>query len=115
MSQQGYTVPVIALQQSQTAVNNGSSTMWVDTTANENYNRTFHCVVTGVGAVSATILIEVSNDGVNFITPGIATVTLSGTNVAVDGTSSAAPWAFVRANVTAISGTGASVTVLMGV
>ena len=115
MAQQGYTVPVIYLQQAEIVVDNGMDMLWADTTASVNNNRTFQAVVTGTGAVAATILLEVSNDGVNFITPGIATITLSGTNVATDGVSSSAPWAFIRANITAISGTNAAVTVLMGV
>lgn len=72
-------------------------------------NHTFQGIVTGTGAVTATVLIQCSNDGTNWLTLG--TLTLSGTTTATDGFASAAPWAFVRANVTARTGTGAAVTV----
>ena len=73
---------------------------------------TFQATVTGSGTVSATVAIEVSNDGDNFITLG--TITLSGTTTATDGFASAANWAVVRANCTAISGTNAALSVVMG-
>lgn len=74
--------------------------------------RTFQAVVSGTGAVTATVLIEVSNDDTNFLTLG--TITLSGTTSATDGFASDAPWINVRAKLTAISGTSAAVTVTMG-
>ena len=74
--------------------------------------RAFQAVVTGTGAVSATVLIEASNNRENYMTLG--TITLSGTTAAADGFVSVAPWEYVRANVTAISGTGATVVVTMG-
>lgn len=73
--------------------------------------RTFQATVSGTGAVTSTVLIQVSNDGTNYITAG--TITLSGTTSATDGFVLDAPWAYVRANVTAISGTSAAVTVTM--
>lgn len=73
--------------------------------------KTFQAVVTGSGAVSATVLIQVSNNPSvqGWITLG--TITLSGTTTDTDGFASEATWAYYRANVTAISGTGAAVTV----
>lgn len=71
-------------------------------------NRTFQASVVGTGAVSATVLIQVSNDATNWIT--LATITLSGTTSATDGVAMSAAWGFARGNVTAISGTGAAVT-----
>lgn len=62
---------------------------------------------------AASVNIEVSNDGVTWLTLGTITLTL-GTTATGDGFASTAPWAFVRANVASISGTGASVTVTMG-
>lgn len=76
---------------------------------------TFHGFVTGTGTVSATISIQVSNDGVTWCTTPMGTITLSGTTSAADGFTSQAPWKYIRANVTAISGTGATAQVLMGV
>lgn len=74
----------------------------------------FQVQITGTGAVSCTVLFEVSLDNVKWISPGMATVSLSGTNSATDGFASNAPWKFVRPNITAVSGTGAAVTILMG-
>jgi hypothetical protein len=78
---------------------------------------TFQAIVTGTGSVSATILIQVCNqedtfNGVkaNWIT--MSTITLSGTTTATDGFSTICPWRYVRANVTAVTGT---VEVIMGV
>ena|ERR1044072_3596879 len=82
---------------------------------------TFQAVVEGSGAVSATVDIEVTNQvdvtgtPVNWCATPMGTITLSGTTSDSDGFTTAAPWKYVRANVTAISGTGASVDVLMGV
>lgn len=80
----------------------------------------FQAIVTGTGAVTATINIDVSNEELtgqgtnsNWITMG--TITLSGTTSATDGFNTICPWRFVRANVTALTGTGAKVQVIMGV
>lgn len=77
---------------------------------------TFQAIVSGTDVVTATVDIEYSNDGVNALdTPG-GTITLSGTTSHSDGfTSQNAPWKYVRANVTAVSGTDATVQVYMGV
>ena len=66
------------------------------------------------GAGAATINIEVSNDQTNWLTLGTISLTLSTTS-ATDGFVANSPWKFVRGNVTAISGTGASVSATMGV
>ena len=80
----------------------------------------FQAIVTGTGTVTGTINIDVTNEDAtaqgtksNWIT--IGTITLSGTTTATDGFTTVAPWRYVRANVTAISGTGATVQILMGV
>lgn len=75
--------------------------------------RTFQATVSGTGAVTSTVTIQVSNDGSNWLTLG--TISLSGTTSASDGFASSAPWVFVRANQTAISGTSAKTTVIMGI
>lgn len=74
----------------------------------------FQAVVTGDGAVSAEISIEASNDGVNALETAHGTITLSGTDVSSDGFETSSRWLYVRANVTALSGTEATVKVLMG-
>lgn len=73
--------------------------------------RTFEAVVAGTGAVTATVLIQVSNDDTNWLTQ--STITLSGTTSAADGVALEAPWAYVRGNVSAITGTSAAVTLKM--
>lgn len=77
--------------------------------------KTFHGKgTTTSGAGSATIVVQVSNTDVDadYITLGTITLTL-GTTSTSDGFASDAPWRFARGNVTAISGTGASVTLTM--
>lgn len=68
---------------------------------------------TSAGAGAATILIQGSLDGTNWITLATITLTLATTSSA-DGFASTAPWPYIRANVSAISGTGAAVTVDAG-
>lgn len=72
-----------------------------------------------VGSVSAStgaasIDVEISNNGVNWKTVGTISLTL-GTSKTSDGFALDAPWVFVRGNVTSISGTDATVSLLMGV
>jgi hypothetical protein len=74
--------------------------------------KTFQATVEGSGAVTAEVDIEASNDGENWLWLG--TISLSGTGSDSDGFASSAAWANHRADVTAIGGTGASVTVKMG-
>lgn len=69
--------------------------------------------VTSSGSGSATVNINVSNDGQTWMVLGTITLTL-GTTATGNGFAADAPWAYVRACITAISGTGAAVTVTMG-
>lgn len=78
--------------------------------------KTFQAHVKGTGAVTATIKIEVTNNPI-LSTSAITALTfnLSGTTTAVDGsTLSAKNWGYYRANVTAITGTGATANVVVG-
>lgn len=79
----------------------------------------FQAILTGTGAITATIVIQGSMEDLtgtgtnsNWVTLG--TITLNGTTVVTDGFSTAAPWRWVRANVTALTGTSAKLQVLMG-
>lgn len=72
--------------------------------------KSFHASVTGSGTVTATVLVEVSNDNINFFVMG--TITLTGTTVDADGFISDAPWLFHRGRISAISGTGATVQLI---
>jgi len=77
-------------------------------------NRTFQVVgAVSDGTGSATCSIEASNNGQDWITLGTFTLSLATSN-STDGFTSDAAWKHIRANVTAISGTGASVSVWMG-
>lgn len=85
-----------------------------------NNNRTYQASgTTTAGAGAATVKIQGSNvvqpavDG-DWVDIGTITLTLA-TTKSGDGFTSDAPWLNVRSNVTAISGTGAAVTVMMGV
>jgi len=75
----------------------------------------FQATVVGTGAVTATVTIEASNDGLYPLSTLLGTITLSGTTFSSDGFTTNAPWKFIRANVTSISGTNATVSVIMGV
>jgi len=77
-------------------------------------NTAYQATVQGSGSVSATVIIEVSNDRVGWITDGTATLVLSGTDVASAGFVSTATWAYSRARLTSISASS-SVSVLASV
>lgn len=73
----------------------------------------FDATVAGTGTVSATVVIRGRNTASGgWVTLG--TITLSGTTSATDGFASLTRYMEYSANVTAISGTGAAVTVTMG-
>ena len=80
----------------------------------------FQAIVTGTGAVTATVAIQVSNEeatgqGTNSNWITIGSIALTGTTTATDGFTTIAPWRFVRAVTTNVTGTGATVEVIMGV
>lgn len=82
---------------------------------NGDLGTSIQAVVSGTGAVTATVLIEVSNDPDTFgwaVTP-LATFTLSGTTSVSDIFESKASHKYYRARITALTGTGAAVTVKM--
>lgn len=79
-----------------------------------NLARSVFAYMSGTGAVSATVYIEVSQDNINWMTTtsGLCSLSLSGTTTAFDGCAIVSvPWRYVRAKVTAISGTGATLSV----
>lgn len=68
---------------------------------------------TTAGAGAATVVVEGSHDGTVPVT--LATISLVlGTVLASDGFGSAVPYRYVRARLSAISGTGASINVTLG-
>lgn len=87
-----------------------------DTYVVQHTNRVYQAVLQAApGAhATATVDIEVSENGVNFI--NLATISLSdtaGEGSATDGFSSSAPWRYTRAKVTGIS--AGAVDVYLGV
>lgn len=75
-------------------------------------NMTLQASIAGTGAVTATVTLEGSN-GHGWTV--LKTLSLSGTNTDTKADSvQGQPWARVRANVTAISGTGAAVSASLG-
>lgn len=78
-------------------------------------NRTYEAYgSTASGSGAATVVIEVRNDNTSpWITMATISLTLGVTTTA-DGFASSAAWKYVRARISALSGTGAAVTVLMG-
>lgn len=74
---------------------------------------TVQVTVTGTGAVAATAPVEVSNDNANWIVA--QSLSLSGTGSDTDGVAIAARWGYVRVGtLSAISGTGATITAVVG-
>jgi len=77
-------------------------------------NRTFQATgQTSASTGAARIDVEVSNDNTNWILMGSITLTL-GTTTTTDGFVSSANWTWVRGKVFSISGTGAKVSLFMG-
>ena len=64
------------------------------------------------GAGSATVLVEGSNNDANWLTIMMITLELS-TSASSDGAAEEVPWLYVRATLASISGTGATVDVIM--
>lgn len=67
----------------------------------------------GAGTLGATITIQVSNDGVNPCATAAGVITLSGTGTQSDGFATNAAWKYIRAVISGISGTNATVNVTM--
>lgn len=98
--------PVTTLLNAVTATGAGSQFAF------HNYPRTsFVCSETGTGTVTATVNVEVSQDGVTWF--ALATFSMSGTNASNSTTTAIEAYPYVRGNVTAISGTGAAITLNM--
>ncbi|MEO8391216.1 hypothetical protein [Polaromonas sp.] len=66
-------------------------------------------VITGSGAVTATVTVQGSNDGVNWSTIGAA-LSLTGNDADTKTQAVDYPWAYIRAVSSALTGTGAKVS-----
>lgn len=97
-----------------TAATAGSS-YEVDRRIEDSQKRVFQAVgTTTAGAGAATVLVQGSLDDTNWLTLGTISLTL-GTTATSDGFATDAPWTYIRGNCSAISGTGATVTLFVGV
>jgi hypothetical protein len=98
------------------ATTTGAGTAWHerDTIPKYTYGyRSFQAIGnTSASTGAATVVIQVSNDGTNYITLGTITLSLT-TSASSDGFAAANSWEYYRANLTAVSGTNATVTVTM--
>jgi hypothetical protein len=74
-------------------------------------NKTFQATCTSSGSGSAVVLVEVSNNNVNWITMGTITVSFP-TTTPTDGFVSSANWTYVRGRIDSI--TNATVSLFMG-
>jgi hypothetical protein len=94
----------------------GAGTAWKprDVPATNTYIvHSFQAVGSTTNAAGATVvLVQVSDDGVNYLTLGTITLTL-GTSATTDGFSVITDWNFYRGYVSSISGTGANVSLYM--
>jgi hypothetical protein len=71
--------------------------------------RSYQGSVTGTGAVTATMTVEVSNNPTLQGWMTLCTITLTGTTTATDGCVGITTYGYVRGNLTAVSGTSATV------
>lgn len=76
-------------------------------------NKTFQATVTGTGTVTATVGLDASNDAVN-VAKNVGTFTLTATTVDSDALVTVENWAYFKATVTTLTGTGATVVVTAG-
>jgi hypothetical protein len=102
------TVKVVELINKATAQVTGET--W-DGPWNENRRAMVQAVVDGDGAVESTFNIEGSNDNVHWEL--IGTITLTDNNSDSDSLGIDYPWAYVRADLTAITGTDAVASALL--
>lgn len=76
--------------------------------------RVYQASIAGTGAVSATVTIEGSCDGVNWVAIGLP-LSLSGSGGDTKAIESVFPWPMVRAVLASLTGTGATVDVYVGI
>lgn len=74
---------------------------------------TIQLTVVGTGSVQAVATINVSNDGINWL-KYVDMTTQAGTTNASDGITLQAPWRFIQAIITSITG-GGTANVLVGI
>lgn len=70
--------------------------------------RTYQAILTGTGTISATVKIQGSADNTNWVDIGSA-IALSDATVLTGAVTATDAFAYVRANVTALAGTAATV------
>lgn len=90
----------------------------ITTTAIALYNidtreTSYQVTITGDGAVSGQVYIEVSNDNVGWMSDVNSVFNLSGTNNVSSGFVSNVSWGYARVRVVSLTGTNVSCTVTM--
>lgn len=78
-------------------------------------NVAYQVTLTGTGAITANIAIEVSNDRVGWISDSVSEIQMSGDNIVSKGFAAKTPWAYTRARVISITGTDAGISVTVSV
>ena len=101
-------VKLINIASGITAPGVGAPIRLVDEYTSENC---YQITLVGTGAVTAAAVIEVSNDNIGWISDANSTVNLSGNDNVSVGFISSSAWGYVRARVSGISGTNASLSV----
>lgn len=87
----------------------------LDINQNPRPNRGYQGIVTGTGAVTATLTFFGSNDGVNFGSTPFGTITLSGASPQSDTFASIANYRYIRVTTSNVTGTGATVTATVAI
>jgi hypothetical protein len=87
---------------------------WNEATLNGAYDYSFQAILNASSSGSATIVIEVSDDGVNALATPAETIilTLASGGTISDGKVCKSAWKYWRARLSAVSGTSATVNVL---
>jgi hypothetical protein len=68
-------------------------------------------IISGTGTLTATLVTKGSANGIDFFT--LATTKISGTDSATEGFTIKDPWQYIRSDITALTGTSATINVLM--
>lgn len=77
-------------------------------------NRWYQATLSGASAVSATVEVDGSTDNINWVPMLTITLPKTGTGAHTDGAATVQTAPYVRGNLLAISGIGATVTLISG-
>lgn len=100
-------------------IDGATTTVDGDKVSVDQTSRSFQAILEGTGSVTATVVIDGSNDtqsdpgNIRWVDSVVGIMTLSGTNFDSVGFGSDIPWLMARARVVAITGTDATIDVIM--